>query len=580
MLARMRLLNYKGFSDYTVHFKSGSSFLIGPNNAGKSTIINALRLCSGLLSLAKRRKPEFGTKDEKRDRSVAAFSITSAPTTGFVSENVQHEFREVESRIELHFRNKAALYVIWPLEGNPYFYIEQIPGAQPSNLRVVKSFYSTMGVVQSMVPLERDENLLSETHVRDNLGTRLSSRHFRNQLYYRRESDPSEYGKLHEFLLQHTPEIGSINLVLSTSGDSAALDLYYTESVGRTEKEIFWAGDGLQIWLQLLFHIWRQMDSDTLILDEPDVYLHPDLQRRLVHILEDLDCQVILATHATEMLAEAGKDSIIIVDRTKRRSKSVTDAAVLSELNSLLGSGFNLQLAKALRARVALFVEGHDMRVLRNVAKTVGAELVAQERGLTVVPMGGASKRKLASSFGWINSTLLDSAVDIHVLIDRDYLDDDAVISVIGEFDSAQVKPHIWKRKELESYLLSETAMSRVSGIPVDKIESYVDEALEELKEQVFGQMLAPRLEVEKRQGVHFSTSFSSYMKVFEGFWANREWRISRAPAKDLISGINRRIQTAGGKPVSARLLSARLYSHEVPAEMRDLLLAINEKLV
>ena len=50
----------------------------------------------------------------------------------------------------------------------------------------------------------------------------------------------------------------------------------------RTPKELFWVGDGMQIFVQILTHLWRLRSADVVILDEPDLYLHADLQRRLV----------------------------------------------------------------------------------------------------------------------------------------------------------------------------------------------------------------------------------------------------------------------------------------------------------
>lgn len=58
-------------------------------------------------------------------------------------------------------------------------------------------------------------------------------------------------------------------------GRGANLDLFYSEQGSRTEKEVFWAGDGIQVWLQLLFHIGRLGSSDVLVIDEPDVSCIP-----------------------------------------------------------------------------------------------------------------------------------------------------------------------------------------------------------------------------------------------------------------------------------------------------------------
>ena len=113
------------------------------------------------------------------------------------------------------------------------------------------------------------------------------------------------------------------------------LDVYYSEQSSRNLKELAWAGDGIQIWLQLLYHIHRVQASDTIILDEPEVYLHPDLQRRLVQLLESTGRQVILATHSAELISEVDARSIALVDKTNRRARRVragTDLQLLSDM--------------------------------------------------------------------------------------------------------------------------------------------------------------------------------------------------------------------------------------------------------
>jgi len=80
------------------------------------------------------------------------------------------------------------------------------------------------------------------------------------------------------------------------------IDVFLREAGDRTPKELFWAGDGMQVFVQLLVHLYRLRDSDVIVLDEPDLYLHADLQRRLVRLLENTAAQTITATHSSEML--------------------------------------------------------------------------------------------------------------------------------------------------------------------------------------------------------------------------------------------------------------------------------------
>jgi predicted ATPase len=169
----------------------------------------------------------------------------------------------------------------------------------------VREVVPTIGVIPTLAPVEHREEVLSKNHVRGSIGTRLTSRHFRNLVALApiigKRDDPS----LVDYILDHTPEITDVKLTRSYEGGDPELDLYMTEAASTTDREVHWIGDGMQIWLQVLLHAWLNVDADVLVLDEPDVYLHPDLQRRLVTLIDSIDSQVILATHAPEMLAES-----------------------------------------------------------------------------------------------------------------------------------------------------------------------------------------------------------------------------------------------------------------------------------
>jgi AAA15 family ATPase/GTPase len=56
MIQQVSLHNFKAFERFTLDLR-GDAYLAGPNNAGKSTLIAAIRVAAGLLRIAMRRNP-------------------------------------------------------------------------------------------------------------------------------------------------------------------------------------------------------------------------------------------------------------------------------------------------------------------------------------------------------------------------------------------------------------------------------------------------------------------------------------------------------------------------------------------
>ena len=579
MIKRLKLQRYKGFESFHVSF-GRNSILVGPNNAGKSTIISALRLCAAAVGHARRRNATEVFSDS--ERSVTGFrlnALAKRDSAGFVAENVQHEFRDEVSRLELEFSSKAKLFIVWPRrdEGSPFFFLEKLPGIISRTAAAAKEATNSIGIVPTVVPIDQREQARSEDYIRENQLSRLTSRHFRSQLYFLKQQDPGAFDKFVSFIEDNTPELSDLHLETDYVGGGIDLDLYFRESGSATEREIYWAGDGIQIWFQVLFHLFRQATSEVVVLDEPDVFLHPDLQRRLVAILEDTDQQTITATHSPEILAEASRESIVWVDRIKKNSRRVRDDRILSEVNAQLGSGFNLGIARALRSKVALFVEGDDLKLLRNLARTLGCRKLPTEKGVAVIPLKGFTNWHHVQPFAWMTRDLLGEAIEIFVVLDRDYRTDEQVQDVLDALSEAKVHPHVWKKKELESYLLVESALARLSGATEAAIREFIDEIAEDLRAEVFGNLLAERQVLAGKRAT--GTVSKAALIEFEAMWKDRDRRVASIPPKEVLSRLNQRLADEGLSTPSDRGLSSGLRKNEIAAEMADLLLGVEASL-
>lgn len=573
MIKRLRLVQFKGFRKYEVSF-GRQALLIGPNNAGKSTIISAVRLCNTAAKLAMR----VGARDAFRygGRTVRGWQLRAGPDDGFNHDNVRHEFEDVASLLELEYASGAVMHVVWPVDDPPFFWITQ-SGRDVTSAAEAKLLLSRVGVVPTLAPVESEEKLLTPDYLVKHSDTRLASRHFRNNLRQLQRADPEAFSALIEYLIENTDEIDELE-VEQIWREEAMVVARYLDPQSRVPKELTWAGDGLQIWLQILFHLWRTRDLECVVLDEPDVFLHPDLQRRLVRVLEGTKRQVIYSSHASEVASESETANLVWIERSQSRSRQISTDEELGVLSAGLGSSFNLSIARALKAKVALFVEGEDMKLVSILATKVGAHRVAAEQRVAVSGIGGFTHWPSVESLGYLKDGFLGSTVKLRLILDRDYRRIEEGEALERQMRSAGVEAHVWRRKELESYLLVPAAIARSTGLDEKTVQIVLEQVTAGLRLDVLGQFTKERFK-EKEPRTDPATFYSRAVELFEAAWADQTERLKMAPAKDVIRGVNRVAPSLGGRTTSARKLARILQKHEIDEEMAAQLLEIEAEL-
>ena len=579
MLKRIQLYDFRTFKKFAAAF-TGSAYLVGPNNAGKSTILLALRLTDALLRVAYSRRPTLRRSDNGMLRHAYEINLAEFPS---LRQSLRYEFGNNEARLVATWATNHQLIAVWPEPPDDeydnhdgFFYLAKDREVQPTTPSLVRRDYPSLGIVPILTPVDQVEAELSSDYVARNLSTRLSSRHFRNQLLLLQSS--GGLARFLEFAEPWLPGVGFDELSRYPLEKGHAISLHLTEEGSRVPKEISWIGDGMQIWLQILFHAYRLRDRRTIVLDEPDVYLHSDLQRRLVRFLEYLDVQTIMATHSPEVVAEAPRAQVLWVDRSRRSAVVVRDEALLEQLTTTIGTQFNLSLARAMRARVVLMVEGKDMQLLLPICGAIGAERVALESGVAVISLAGYSHWDKVEPFIWLVKDFLQGAVHCQVVLDRDYRSDLEIAKLVARFSEIGVSLHVWERKELESYLIcTPTALARIAKVPAAEIEATLNGSAATMENDVFSRMLKERIRIEKSPSRNEVDITSAFKGEFDAHWADLDWRLKVCPPKQLLSELNDYLQAAGKKALSFAKIARELRASEVPPEMRDLLLSIDE---
>lgn len=579
-IQQLDLWKFKAFERFTMTLGS-NAFLVGPNNAGKSTLIAAARVAAGMLEHASRKRPTGIRMHEKRRASTHSLR---ADQYGLVTENLRHQFRSGESAVSIRTDTDLILTGVWPSVDDdsptPFFYLRHLderPVAQPSKVRELTG---QIGIIPGLYPINHTETVRDETYLRSHFQSRRSSQHARNQLRLIRRGE--DFEDFVEFVTSWLPEIEELSVITRQGKElgDREIDVLVRERGDRTPKELFWVGDGMQIFVQILTHLWRLRSADVVILDEPDLYLHADLQRRLVRLLDSTEAQTITATHSSEMLAEASSESVVWVDKSRRRAVRRPQPASLEDLSAQIGSSFNLRLATALRVRTVVFVEGDDMAVIREIAKTVGAHDLASERNCAVIAIKGFSNWVRVEPFKWFVSDFLDGSVDVHVLLDRDYRTEADVGEVRSALEAVGVRAHVWRRRELENYLLNPEAIARLSNSSPSYISSQLASITDDMTEDVLAQFARERLSSSPSSKKNLAGTISETYTELRPHAADPVWRLHRYPAKAILNELNTALQQAGHTTVSTKMLARQLRISEIPDEMHNWLIEVNSSIV
>ena len=332
MLTRIRLRNFpSGFEDHTIPLKP-TSIVIGRNNAGKSTLVEAFRLVSTVSSryqnLAYKPAPAWGGLP-KRDYGVTP-SLRGLEVR---FDTVFHQYNDPPAIIDADFDSGHSITLYIGDEERVRAVIRDERGDPlRTKAAALRLDLPRVEILPQIGPLSLTEGVLTQDYVRAAVSSNLASLHFRNQLLL----FPEHFGTFKE--IAETTWPGLQVKAPTRAGRPPEASLFMEVRNEAFVGEIGTMGHGLQMWLQTMWFLARIGRADTVILDEPDVYMHPDLQRRLIRVLRRRFPQVVVATHSIEIMAEVESDEILVIDRNRRRSQFTGSPPAVQRLIDHVGS--------------------------------------------------------------------------------------------------------------------------------------------------------------------------------------------------------------------------------------------------
>jgi len=389
MLTHIRIKNFKSLSD--INFELGAAVvLIGPNNSGKTTALQALALWHlGLTQWLARRgsKPSPGKRPgvtiNRNDlislpvravnllwrdlrvrnvRRVAGKQQTANIRIDIIVDGIGDDGVSWTCGLEFDFANEESFYC------RPLRLLDDNGGQRmlvPEQAGSVR-----VAFLPPLSGLAATEPKLEAGRINVLLGEGQTAQVLRNlcyQLYTQPAPDASWAA-----LVDHIITLFGVTLLPPRYiPERGEITMSYREA-DEVELDISSSGRGLQQTLLLLAYLYANPRT-VLLLDEPDAHLELLRQRQLYKLLTDTaraaGSQVIAASHSEVVLNEAADRDIVIAFVGQPHRMDDRGVQVLKSLKAI---GFE-QYYQAEQTGWVLYLEGStDLAILQALAATLG----------------------------------------------------------------------------------------------------------------------------------------------------------------------------------------------------------------
>ena len=379
----MRLLYYVEIRNFK-HFGDGQrieldhpAVLIGPNNCGKTTAIQAIALWSQAVRTWFEAKGK-STPRERTATSLNRLNIVSVPVrrTRYFWHNaaVRRGNRDVPLLITvgiLHRNKVEPVTMRFRNQGDELVYCTP-DDATLGKLEAVETAAGlNVALLYPMSGLETEEAILQPGRIDVLLGQGQTAQVLRNLCLLVLKDVPEDWRHITALMSR----LFSVELGDPTETGRGSIDLFYRQANVREPLDVSLAGRGFQQMLLIFAYLYSHRRS-VLLIDEPDAHLEILRQKQVYVLLREIaarnESQVVLVTHSEVILDEALDHHLTLLLRGR-----ADNLAARTDIRNALKHYGAEHYVRALERGYVLYVEGGtDLAVLQALAERLGHRVV------------------------------------------------------------------------------------------------------------------------------------------------------------------------------------------------------------
>lgn len=502
LLHYLEIENFKRFGEKQRIELDHPAVLIGPNNCGKTSAIQALALWSQAVKTWYDVRKD-STAKERTATALNRLNIVAVPVqrTRFFwhNTNVRAGTKDIALVITvgIEFQGEViALPMRFRNQGDELVYCSP-DDSVVSNLEFLKyAAHISVELLYPMSGLETEEPILQPGRIDVLLGQGQTAQVLRNLCLMVAKDTPDDWAAIVKLMKR------LFNVTLETPQETTrgAIEMRYKQPGVREALDVSSSGRGFQQMLLIFAYLYSHKRS-VLLVDEPDAHLEILRQKQVYVLLRDIAAQnhsqVVMVSHSEVILEEALDNNLTLLMDGK-----ADDLARKTDIRNSLKHFGAEHYIKARERRYVLYVEGGtDVDMLRALAEQLKHPVAAawDERINSFYVQNNYPDKSMDSELerveGGFGVTPRDHFKGLcNLLPDLKGL---AILDNDGRDRQGSTEGNLqltyWKRYEAENYFVTPEVLRRYALVQYAEMELFgghqaeIDEVLNTLLlEQVF----------------------------------------------------------------------------------------------
>ena len=373
LLHYLEIRNFKRFGETQRIDLDHPAVLIGPNNSGKTTAIQAIALWSQAVRTWFDIKGEAPPK-ERTSTGLNRLNIISVPVqrTRYFWHNaaVRTGNRDIKLQITLgvlHENRVEPVTMEFRNQGSELVYCTPDEATLARPELIERAAGINVELLYPMSGIETEEPLLQPGRIDVLLGQGQTAQVLRNLCLMVYRETPEDWKQITGLM----ERLFRVKLADPEETARGAIDLFYRQARVRERLDVALAGRGLQQMLLIFAYLYSHRGS-VLLIDEPDAHLEILRQKQVYVLLREIaarnESQVVLVTHSEVILQEALDHNLTLL-----LEGQADDLARKTDIRNALKHYGADHYVRARQRGYVLYVEGGtDLDNLRALAERLG----------------------------------------------------------------------------------------------------------------------------------------------------------------------------------------------------------------